>query len=185
MTVLPTRIWDEISMFPQNVPMPPPKTAAWMIGGLLHFVNLIVRISQGRRTPSSDFDWENADWKKAYRGSENMYHGGENPYRESEPWFDWVRQHLCPVYITILTRVSRRRQSYSLSSEFRSATQCSCLRAFGYTICTTSGTRWRPRVRPLSPWLSTLRPCNRPLSLRAYARGRGARSSAFGASCST
>lgn len=61
-------------MFPDNLPLPEPKTSAWLLGGTMHFLHLIVRISQIRQVPDSDVGWEEM-------------------YRESEgtPWFDWVR----------------------------------------------------------------------------------------------
>lgn len=61
-------------MFPNNIPLPTPKNAAWLVGGFLHFLFLCVRISQIRSVPEADLGWEDL-----YRE------------RESEPWFDWVR----------------------------------------------------------------------------------------------
>jgi hypothetical protein len=56
------------------VPLPAPRTAAWLIGTTLHVLHLCVRISQIRSVPDSDLGWE------------DMYREGEG-----ESWFDWVR----------------------------------------------------------------------------------------------
>ena len=70
---IPSQIMFEISLFPHNVPLPSPPTTARLIGGLMHFFHLCVRISQERRVPDSDLGWEDM-------------------FRETEerPWFDWV-----------------------------------------------------------------------------------------------
>jgi len=63
----------EITQFPDNVPTPEPKTTAFMLGGVLHLLNLIVRIYQSSDVPGSDRDWEDM-------------------YREQKgrSWFTWV-----------------------------------------------------------------------------------------------
>ncbi|KZP11970.1 hypothetical protein FIBSPDRAFT_1050381 [Athelia psychrophila] len=70
---IPSRVAFEIGMFPHNVPLPEPKTSAWLLGGTMHFLHLIVRISQVRKVPDADAGWEDM-------------------YRESEgsSWFDWT-----------------------------------------------------------------------------------------------
>lgn len=70
---IPSRVAFEVVVFPNNVPLPSPKTSAWMIGGTLHFIHLCVRVSQTSQVPDSDLAW--ADM-----------------YREDQghSWFDWV-----------------------------------------------------------------------------------------------
>ncbi|KZT26438.1 hypothetical protein NEOLEDRAFT_1062598 [Neolentinus lepideus HHB14362 ss-1] len=71
--LIPSTIAFHISLFPHNVPLPEPKTSAVLVGGLLHFIHLCVRISCIRKVPDSDLGWE------------DMYREGED-----EPWFDWT-----------------------------------------------------------------------------------------------
>ena len=71
MMALPGNIVDEIAMFPHNVPMPEPKMSAMLIGALLHFLSLVVRISQSRKVVEDD-------WADLY----NEHTGAS--------WFDWV-----------------------------------------------------------------------------------------------
>ena len=73
-TSIPSQIAFEVALFPHNVPLPAPRTAAWLIGATLHVLHLCVRISQIRSVPDSDLGWE------------DMYREGEG-----ESWFDWVR----------------------------------------------------------------------------------------------
>ena len=63
----------EISMFPDNIPTPEPKLSAWLLGGVMHFIHLCVRISQDRRSAEEDLPWA-------------------DPYESSgsSSWFDWV-----------------------------------------------------------------------------------------------
>jgi len=68
----PSRIAFEIALFPHNVPLPTPKTSAWLIGGVMHFTHVCIRIGQIRKIPDSDLGWE------------DMYREGEG-----ESWFDW------------------------------------------------------------------------------------------------
>jgi len=70
---IPSRIAFEIALFPNNVPLPSPRTSACLIGGSMHFVHLLVRVNQIRKVPDSDLGWE------------DMYHEGEG-----NPWFDWT-----------------------------------------------------------------------------------------------
>ncbi|EJD06050.1 uncharacterized protein FOMMEDRAFT_79278 [Fomitiporia mediterranea MF3/22] len=70
---LPSRIVDEISMFPHNVPLPDPKPSAWIIGGSLHVINLLVRVSQSRQVAEEELPW--ADLYNEHRGTS---------------WFDWT-----------------------------------------------------------------------------------------------
>ncbi|TFK54871.1 hypothetical protein OE88DRAFT_1710647 [Heliocybe sulcata] len=72
-TSIPSTIAFHISLFPHNVPLPEPQTSAVLVGGLLHFIHLCVRISRIRKVPDSDLGWE------------DMYREGED-----EPWFDWT-----------------------------------------------------------------------------------------------
>lgn len=76
-TSIPSQIAFQISLFPDNIPRPHPKTSAKLIGGLLHFTHFCVRVSRMRNVPDSDLGWE------------DMYREGEG-----EPWFDWVRSHV-------------------------------------------------------------------------------------------
>ena len=73
-TSIPSQIAFEVALFPHNMPLPAPRTAAWLIGATLHVLHLCVRISQIRSVPDSDLGWE------------DMYREGEG-----ESWFDWVR----------------------------------------------------------------------------------------------
>ncbi|KAL0946891.1 hypothetical protein HGRIS_013055 [Hohenbuehelia grisea] len=72
-----TSVTDDISFmfsqFPSNLPQPAPKTTAYLIGGLMHFTNIWIRVSQIRQVPDSDQGWESM-------------------YREVEgsSWFDWT-----------------------------------------------------------------------------------------------
>jgi hypothetical protein len=59
-------------MFPNNIPLPPPETAAWMIGGSMHFLHFIARIMREPSVPEEE----------------------EEMYRESRPWFSWVCSRL-------------------------------------------------------------------------------------------
>lgn len=63
----------EISLFPHNVPLPPPKTSAWLIGTLMHALHFLVRVSQVRAASDSDLGWEDLYWE-----------------RSQQNWFDWV-----------------------------------------------------------------------------------------------
>ncbi|KIY50836.1 hypothetical protein FISHEDRAFT_38231 [Fistulina hepatica ATCC 64428] len=79
---LPDRIAFEISVFPNNVPMPRPETTAQIIGGTLHFIQFCIRCMQTREVPDSDLGWE------------DMYREGEE-----RPWFDWT----VPLTFLLLT----------------------------------------------------------------------------------
>ncbi|KAJ7449819.1 hypothetical protein FB451DRAFT_1286656 [Mycena latifolia] len=70
---VPSQIAFHIAIFPANVPLPKQQTSAWIIGGMLHFIHLCVRVSQIRKIPDSDLGWE------------DMYREGEG-----ESWFDWT-----------------------------------------------------------------------------------------------
>lgn len=84
-TALPSQIAFEISIFPNNVPLPTPRTSACLIGGTLHFIHFCIRVSQIRSIPDSDIGWEDM-----YREDNNV------------AWFDWVR----PCLFTLLSRVT-------------------------------------------------------------------------------
>ena len=70
---MPSAIAFEISIFPHNVPLPTPKTSAWLVGGTLHLVHFCVRTAQLRTVPEADLGWEDM-----YREDNNV------------SWFDWV-----------------------------------------------------------------------------------------------
>ncbi|KAJ7155957.1 hypothetical protein C8R43DRAFT_416605 [Mycena crocata] len=72
-TAIPSAIAFHIAIFPANVPLPQPKTSAWILGGTLHFIHLCVRVSQIRRIPDSELGWE------------DMFNEGEG-----HSWFDWT-----------------------------------------------------------------------------------------------
>ncbi|KAF7440506.1 hypothetical protein PC9H_000851 [Pleurotus ostreatus] len=72
-TLIPSQIALEISLFPSNVPLPEPKTSAYILGGLMHFTHLCTRISAVRKVPDSE------------QGYEDMYYE-----TEGTPWFDWT-----------------------------------------------------------------------------------------------
>lgn len=87
MTLIPSQIALEISLFPNNVPLPEPKTSAYILGGLMHFTHLCTRISAVRKVPDSE------------QGYEDMYYE-----TEGTPWFDWVSvEHLIQSLPTDLT----------------------------------------------------------------------------------
>src|ERR1700722_8692675 len=62
--------------FPENLPLPPPKVSAVLLGGALHVLHFCVRLGQIQGVPDSDLGWE------------DMY-----MERDGESWFDWV----CPL----------------------------------------------------------------------------------------
>lgn len=72
-TSIPSTIAFEIALFPNNVPLPSPKTSGRLVGGGLHLLHLCVRVSQIRKVPDSDVGWE------------DMYREGEGT-----SWFDWT-----------------------------------------------------------------------------------------------
>ncbi|OCH85309.1 hypothetical protein OBBRIDRAFT_798308 [Obba rivulosa] len=72
-TSLPSQIAFELALFPHNVPLPAPRTAAWLLGGAAHVLHLCVRVAQIRKVPDSDLGWE------------DMYREGQD-----ESWFDWT-----------------------------------------------------------------------------------------------
>ncbi|KAI0256704.1 hypothetical protein BJV78DRAFT_1116940 [Lactifluus subvellereus] len=81
-TSLPSRIAFEISIFPNNVPLPAPKTSACLIGGTLHFIHFCIRVSQIRSVPDSDIGWEDM-----YREDNNV------------AWFDWTVPMTCLLIV--------------------------------------------------------------------------------------
>lgn len=62
----------QISLFPDNVPLPEPKVGARFIGGFMHFLHFCVRISSSRKAIEDAAPWDD------YSGA-------------SESWLDWVR----------------------------------------------------------------------------------------------
>ncbi|KAF7304893.1 hypothetical protein MKEN_01203600 [Mycena kentingensis (nom. inval.)] len=70
---LPSQISFQIAMFPANVPLPKPQTSAFIVGGVLHFIHLCVRLNVASKVPDSDLGWE------------DMYREGEG-----HSWFDWT-----------------------------------------------------------------------------------------------
>ncbi|KAI0302043.1 hypothetical protein BC826DRAFT_1089859 [Russula brevipes] len=81
-TALPSRIAFEISIFPNNLPLPAPKTLAYLIGGTLHLIHFSIRVSQIRSIPDSDIGWEDM-----YREDNNV------------AWFDWTVPMTCLLII--------------------------------------------------------------------------------------
>jgi hypothetical protein len=79
---MPSRIAFEISIFPNNVPLPAPKTLACLIGATLHFIHFCIRVYQIRSIPDSNIGWEDM-------------------YREDNlvTWFDWVATSLILLYV--------------------------------------------------------------------------------------
>lgn len=73
-TAIPSSIAFEVALFPHNVPLPPPKVSARILGGTMHLFHLCVRVSRIRKVPDSDLGWE------------DMYREGEGDF-----WFDWVK----------------------------------------------------------------------------------------------
>ena len=71
---MPSQIAFEIGMFPHNVPLPAPKTSAWLLGGGLHFLHFLLRINQVQKVSDADLGWE--DMYREHEGSS---------------WFDWVQ----------------------------------------------------------------------------------------------
>ncbi|KAI0306568.1 hypothetical protein B0F90DRAFT_1808237 [Multifurca ochricompacta] len=80
---LPSRVAFEISIFPNNVPLPPPKISAYLIGGILHIIHFCIRITQIRSIPDSDIGWEDM-----YREDNNV------------AWFDWTVPMTCLLIVT-------------------------------------------------------------------------------------
>ncbi|KIJ69389.1 hypothetical protein HYDPIDRAFT_105983 [Hydnomerulius pinastri MD-312] len=81
-TAIPSRIMFEISLFPHNVPLPEPKTSAWLIGAFMHFLHFCVRVSRVRATSDSDLGWEDLYWE-----------------RSQQSWFDWTVPTTCLLLI--------------------------------------------------------------------------------------
>ncbi|KAF8447956.1 hypothetical protein L210DRAFT_3390949 [Boletus edulis BED1] len=79
---IPSRVMFEISLFPHNVPLPAPKTSAWLIGMLMHTVHFFVRVSQVRSTPDTNLGWEDLYWE-----------------RSQQSWFDWTVPTTCTLLI--------------------------------------------------------------------------------------
>ncbi|PSR94100.1 hypothetical protein PHLCEN_2v4528 [Hermanssonia centrifuga] len=69
----------QIEIFPNNIPLPTPQKLAWILGGFMHFMHFLVRVSQISRIPDSELGWE------------DMYQDDEG-----SGWFDWT------VPVTIL-----------------------------------------------------------------------------------
>ncbi|KAH7914944.1 hypothetical protein BJ138DRAFT_1170202 [Hygrophoropsis aurantiaca] len=72
-SAIPSRIMFEISLFPHNVPLPAPKTSAWLIGASMHLLHLCVRVSQIQEISDSDLGWEDMYWE-----------------RDRKSWLDWT-----------------------------------------------------------------------------------------------
>ncbi|KAF9227918.1 hypothetical protein BS17DRAFT_726574 [Gyrodon lividus] len=87
-TVIPSRIMFEISLFPHNVPLPAPKASAWLIGAVMHLLHFCVRVSQVRATSDSDLGWEDLYWE-----------------RNQQSWFDWTVPTTCILVITSMLNV--------------------------------------------------------------------------------
>ncbi|THG99656.1 hypothetical protein EW026_g2757 [Hermanssonia centrifuga] len=78
-TSIPSAIAFQIEIFPNNIPLPTPQKLAWILGGFMHFMHFLVRVSQISRIPDSELGWE------------DMYQDDEG-----SGWFDWT------VPVTIL-----------------------------------------------------------------------------------
>lgn len=70
---IPSRIMFEVSLFPNNIPLPAPQTSAWLIGMSMHFLHFCVRVARIRATSESDIGWEDLYWE-----------------RSQQSWFDWT-----------------------------------------------------------------------------------------------
>ena len=88
---LPSEISFYWEVSTAHIELVTPESAAWAIGGLLHFLHFCVRVAQIRKIPDSDLGWE------------DMYREDEG-----ESWFDWVCpttygiRHLVPTHSHIL-----------------------------------------------------------------------------------
>lgn len=80
---IPSEIAFEIALFPNNVPLPTARKAAWILGGMLHVIHFVVRVCQIRKVPDSDLGWE------------DLYHEGEG-----EAWFDWTTPVTVLLFLT-------------------------------------------------------------------------------------
>ncbi|KAF9069608.1 hypothetical protein BDP27DRAFT_1383114 [Rhodocollybia butyracea] len=72
-TSIPSTIAFEMSQFPNNIPLPSPRTSACVIGGFLHFLHLCVRVSQARSVQTNDLEWNEILRESSGRS-----------------WFDWT-----------------------------------------------------------------------------------------------
>lgn len=82
MSEIPSRIMFEISLFPHNLPLPPPKTGAWLVGTSMHLLHFCIRVARVRATSESDLGWEDLYWE-----------------RSQKSWFDWVSCQALPVLV--------------------------------------------------------------------------------------
>lgn len=79
---IPSRIMFELSLFPHNVPLPAPKTSAWLVGASMHLLHFCVRVARVRATSESDLGWEDLYWE-----------------RTQQSWFDWTVPTTCLLLI--------------------------------------------------------------------------------------
>ncbi|KAL4067634.1 hypothetical protein J3A83DRAFT_4097267 [Scleroderma citrinum] len=70
---IPSRIMFELSLFPHNIPLPAPKTSAWLVGTSMHVLHFCVCVARVRATSESDLGWEDLYWE-----------------RSQQSWFDWT-----------------------------------------------------------------------------------------------
>ncbi|EGN92429.1 hypothetical protein SERLA73DRAFT_191057 [Serpula lacrymans var. lacrymans S7.3] len=70
---IPSWIAFELSQFPNNLPLPAPKTSAFLIGASMHLLHLWVRVAQAQAISDADLGWE------------DMYRE-----RDGLSWFDWT-----------------------------------------------------------------------------------------------
>ncbi|KAL9715157.1 hypothetical protein Ac2012v2_001817 [Leucoagaricus gongylophorus] len=96
---IPSAIAFEIALFPNNLPLPTPKSLARLLGGIMHLLHLCARISQVRKVPASDIGWE------------DMYHEGEG-----NSWFDWT---VPTIFILILASVFNTAYLFSRTKIYR------------------------------------------------------------------
>lgn len=78
----------ELSIFPDNLPLPSPKTSARLIAGFVHFIHMCIRITHWQRLTDEEMPW--VDYLDEHRGT---------------PWFDWVRLFLSPQFEFKATKV--------------------------------------------------------------------------------
>ncbi|KAG1715692.1 hypothetical protein ID866_1455 [Astraeus odoratus] len=81
-TEIPSQIMFELSLFPHNIPLPAPRTSAWLMGTSMHFLHFCVRVARVRATSDSDLGWEDLYWE-----------------RSQQSWFDWTVPTTCLLFI--------------------------------------------------------------------------------------
>lgn len=101
---LPAAIAFEITLFPQNVPLPSPKNLARILGGIIHFLHLCINASH-----ESDNSWDSLSRS------------------QSDTWFDWVgsRYTLFPSTNLVLqtTPITILLMSFSVLNTYNLSTR--------------------------------------------------------------